>query len=218
MLVKLNTRRRVFVRNAVAAGPAISAGDRQTARARFGWPQDAFVAGMLGRLSSYKGVLHFAEAAARSEPGTLWAVAGSGPLQAEIEARCSDALRYVGYVDPAHAFLAAIDVYVQPSLTEAQSMSLLEAMRAGLPIVATRVGATEDAVRHEREALLVEAGAPGQLAAAVRRLQQDTQLRSLLSGNARARFEEAFHVRAQHLRYLNLYRSAIARSRLAVPA
>lgn|GEM_PF-2295413 len=211
MARRLRSRRPVeYVRNAVADRAVPSAEERRAARRRFGWRDDEIVAGMLGRLNELKGARNFAEAAALSRGPAVFAVAGRGPLQDEIEARRGERFRYLGYVDPATDFLAAIDVYVQPSTIEGQSMSLLEAMRARLPIVATRAGATEDAVRDGREAVLVPTRDPRALAEAVDALCADAPRRAALAEAARARFERAFLVRVQHERYLAIYRTAAA--------
>lgn len=88
--------------------------------------------------------------------------------------------------------LAASDVFVLPSYFEGLSNAMLEAMAAGLPVVATHVGGLPDAVTSEREGILVEPGHPKQLREALLRLACDPELRESLGRAARhaaARFE-----------------------------
>jgi glycosyltransferase involved in cell wall biosynthesis len=197
-----------FVPNAIPDGPAPSESQRARARARFGWTNGRFVAGVLGRLSPEKGVENMLGAACKtSEEGILWAAAGSGPMESAVRESAHPILECLGYVSPADDFLAAIDVYVQPSFTEGLSISLLEAMRAGLPIVATDVGATRIAVRHEREALLVSPD-PAALAQAVSILRADSERAQRLGAAARLRFEEMFQISVQHEAFYRLYEEA----------
>ena len=204
--------RTVFIPNAVADLPVSDGAARAAARRSFGWTDGMFVAGVLGRLSHEKGVgnLLSAATASASVPQLRWAIAGSGPLEALVRDAALPSLQYLGFLDDALPYLSALDVYVQPSFTEGLSISLLEAMRFALPIVATDVGATSEAVRHESEALLVKAE-PGAIADAVLRLQGDPALGARLGGAARQRFYDLFRMELIERRYAQLYREAIAR-------
>lgn len=193
-----------FIPNALADLSPPDFARRAASRAKFGWPDDAYVIGKLGRFVPEKGVANFAGAAKMSTiPGAIWAAAGAGELETLLKDPSTPSLRCVGYVDPGQ-YLDGLDVYVQPSFTEGLALALLEAMRAALPIVATRVGATESAVRHEREGLLVEPD-PKAIADAVARLHAEPDLARRLGMAARARFEEQFRISAQHGRYYEIY-------------
>ncbi len=145
-----------------------------------------------GRLAPQKGFAGLIEAASRwgdLSPAPLLAIAGSGPLHAELTAAAAplgDAVRFLGHRDDVPALLAAADLFVLPSLWEGQPLILQEALRAGRPIVATRTGGIPD-LTGEDGALLVAPNDPGELAAAVRQvLASDAQARRLAEG-ARAR-------------------------------
>jgi glycosyltransferase involved in cell wall biosynthesis len=203
--------RKRFVPNAIPETPPPDAAARARAREAFGWSGSQFVAGMLGRFSVEKGVTNFAEAARRcSDPSLLWAAAGSGPLEAQIRNNAAPALSCLGFLSAPDDFLAAIDVYVQPSFTEGLSLSLLEAMRNALPIVATDVGATGEALRDGVDALLVTPD-PESILAGVMRVRRDAELRARLSAAARERFHERFRIDLIERRYAQVYRDAIAR-------
>jgi glycosyltransferase involved in cell wall biosynthesis len=196
--------RTAFIPNAIPDRAVATPAQRTAARARYEFADGAFVAGELGRFSSEKGVVNFV-GAARLTIGTnlVWAAAGAGELEHVLHDPAVPSLKAVGYVTP-EEYLGALDAYVQPSFTEGLALSLLEAMRAGLPIVATRVGATETAIRHEVEGLLVQPD-PGQIAAAVERLRLDPALAAALGRAARSRFEQMFRITAMHDRYYELY-------------
>jgi glycosyltransferase involved in cell wall biosynthesis len=121
-------------------------------------------------------------------------------------------LSCLGFLSPADDFLAAIDVYVQPSFTEGLSLSLLEAMRAALPIVATNVGATAKAVRNGREAIFVRP-APDDILAAVGKMRADPAMRTRMGAAARLRFDEEFRMEIIERTYAAVYALAASRGR-----
>ena len=134
-----------------------------------------------GRLAAQKGFGTLLEAAAgwqdlRPEP--LLVIAGEGPLEAALKSQAASLgldARFPGHRDDVPALLAAAAVFVLPSTWEGQPLILQEALRAGVPIVATRVGGTS-VLTGEDAALLVPPGDPGRLAAAVRSVLLDPAL------------------------------------------
>lgn len=98
------------------------------------------------------------------------------------------------------------DLFVFPTHREGFPNVVLEAMEAGVPIVASRVGAIPEMVRHEREALLVPARDSAALVSAIRRLQNDPTLADTLAGAARRRAESEYGVQAVSEAWFSLYR------------
>jgi glycosyltransferase involved in cell wall biosynthesis len=148
-----------------------------------------------GRLATQKGFGTLLEAAARwrdIEPEPLVVIAGEGPLEAELKARAAglrvDA-RFPGHRDDIPALLAAAAVFVLPSTWEGQPLILQEALRAGVPIVATRVGGTPG-LTGEDAALLVPAGDATRLADAVRSVLTDPPLAARLRRAAADRWRD----------------------------
>ena len=183
---------------------------RRAARARFAFDSDRFTIGFLARTNAAKGIPELLEAARRTlDAPIVWAVAGTGELADAIVAAALPNVRYVGYVADSDAYRAGLDAFVQSSHIEGLSLSLLEAMRAGLPIVATDAGSTTHAVRDGREALVVARGDADALARAARTLASDRALAQRLGSAARARFVECFRVERQHREFLALYRSTV---------
>ncbi len=145
-----------------------------------------------GRLATQKGFATLVEAATRwpdLSPAPLLAIAGDGPLRAELTAAAAPlgpAVRFLGHRADVPALLAAADVFVLPSMWEGQPLILQEALRAGRPIVATRVGGIPD-LTGEDGALLIPPGDPAALAAAVRRVLTSASLAHRMAGAALAR-------------------------------
>ena len=145
-----------------------------------------------GRLAPQKGFATLIEAATRWQdlsPAPLLAIAGEGPLRAELTAAAAPlgpAVRFLGHRADVPALLAAADVFVLPSMWEGQPLILQEALRAGRPIVATRVGGIPG-LTGEDGALLIPPDDPAALAAAVRRVLTSASLARRMAGAALAR-------------------------------
>jgi glycosyltransferase involved in cell wall biosynthesis len=134
-----------------------------------------------GRLAAQKGFGTLLEAASRwrdIKPEPVLVIVGQGPLEAELKNQAAtlhlDA-RFPGQRDDVPALLAAAAVFVLPSVWEGQPLILQEALRAGVPVVATRVGGTAE-LTGEAAALLVPPGDPDRLADAVRAVLTDPAL------------------------------------------
>jgi glycosyltransferase involved in cell wall biosynthesis len=139
----------------------------------------------VGRLAPQKGFGTLIEAASRwrdIKPEPVLVIAGAGPLETELKNQAAalgiDA-RFPGQRDDVPALLAAAAVFVLPSVWEGQPLILQEALRAGVPIVATRVGGTPE-LTGEDAALLVPSGDPDRLADAVRAVLADPALAARL--------------------------------------
>jgi glycosyltransferase involved in cell wall biosynthesis len=145
-----------------------------------------------GRLAAQKGFGILLEAAALWQdlrPAPLLVIAGEGPLEAALKSQAArlrlDA-RFPGHRDDVPALLAGAAVFVLPSLWEGQPLILQEALRAGVPIVATRAGGSPD-LTGEDAALLVPPGDARRLAGAVRAVLTDPALAVRLRKAAAAR-------------------------------
>jgi glycosyltransferase involved in cell wall biosynthesis len=132
----------------------------------------------------------------RSEPWQLDLV-GDGPLEREMRSLAgalgiAERVRFLGYQpDPAQV-LARAQLFVLSSRSEGFPRSVLEAMRAGLPVVATEVGGVGEAVTQGVNGLLVPRGEPGALAAALSALVTDGERRRGLGAAARHAYETRF--------------------------
>lgn len=196
--------RALFVANGIAGRPPFTPAERAASRARFGFAPQQIVVGLLGRVSEAKGALDVLEAArSLRDPSVVFAFGGEGEIAERSAPRPSN-VRFLGFVD-GDAFLAGVDVYLQGSHGEGLSLALLEAMRGGIPCIATRVGSTDRALEGDA-GVLIPAHDPAALRAAVAELAADARRRAFLGAAARRRFEDGFTAEHQHRRYLALYR------------
>jgi glycosyltransferase involved in cell wall biosynthesis len=143
----------------------------------FGCPPDALVIGSVGWLTDVKGHQYLIEAAAKLKPdypSLQLVIVGSGDrhdalLRQAESAGLRDAVHLLGHRDDIKACLAGMDLFVLPSLNEGMGRALIEAMAAGLPVIASRVGGIPAVISHEHTGLLVSPGDAGALAGALRR-------------------------------------------------
>jgi len=153
----------------------------------------------VARLSPQKGLDVLVDAAAQV-PDAAFVVAGGGPERAVLEARARDRgvaarVTFLGPREDVPALLAACDVFVLPSLFEGLPLSVLEAMAAERPVVASRIGGTGEAVVDGCTGRLVPPGDPAALAAAIRELLARPDLARRYAAAGRARLEERFTAR-----------------------
>lgn len=201
-----------FLPNAYAAEATLL--DRDAARERLGIRDDAFRAGWVGRLSQEKGPDVFVDALAQLDAGQAVAasVLGDGAERDAVRARAASLgvapqITWHGVVPNAGQLLAAFDVLVLSSRTEGTPMVVLEAMAAGVPIVATHVGGIPDMLS-SREALLVAPDDPAALAAAIRAVRADPAAAAERARAARCRLAVQFGVEPWLERYAAIYRQA----------
>src|SRR5204862_2629178 len=109
------------------------------------------------------------------------------------------------------AVLAALDVFVLPSVAEGISNTILEAMASGLPVVATRVGGNPELIEAETTGLLVPSRQPQALEAAIERYLDDPHLRQLHGKNARQRAVDRFSLARMCDNYSAFYAGVLRR-------
>lgn len=164
------------------------------------WADFGIVAGpvivSVGQLAPVKGHRRLIEAFAAvsaTGPRAHLALVGGGPEEGRLRALAeaaglADRVIFLGHRQDPLRFIAAADVFVQPSLSEGMSNALMEAMSLGRCIVATRVGAAPDLLEDGVQALLPPPAA-ADLAAAINRALADPALRARLGEAARKRAE-----------------------------
>lgn len=176
------------------------------------------VAVVIGRLCAGKGhetALAAAPAICEKVPRFKLLIVGSGPLQEELKRQAqergvADAVVFAGFRGDVPALLAACDLLMLPSDAESLPLSVLEAMAAGLPVVATDVGGISEAVDDGTTGVLVAPGDPAALAAAAVGVLASPQ-RSLEMGRAgRAKVEGEFSVGRCIRSVISLYEELLA--------
>ena len=163
----------------VSSAPDVSAETRAAIRAELGARPGQPVVLAVGRLAAQKGFGFLLDAAASwGDIRPLLVIAGEGPLASELGSRAAllpVPVRFLGRRSDVPALLAAADVFVLPSVWEGQALVLQEALRAGVAIVATRVGGNPELTGPDA-AILVPPGDARRLADAVRTVVGDPAL------------------------------------------
>jgi glycosyltransferase involved in cell wall biosynthesis len=200
-----------LVRNAVA--PCRDALSREEARRALGLPLEGFLVGWVGRVSPEKGPELFVEALARTDAAVHGVIVGDGPELAATQSLAvahgiAERLHTVGLVPQASRYLAAFDALALTSRTEGTPMILLEAMWAGVPIVATAVGGVPQ-VLSPAQATLVPPRDAAAVAAALGAYWRDRPLRDRLAADARAYVAAAFGVEEWIGQHERLYRQTM---------
>jgi L-malate glycosyltransferase len=162
----------------------------QPARAELGWGKDEFVVLTIARLVRRKAVDVLLRALSRTPGSIRLEVIGEGPELPALRALAASLphrVTFTGWVDEAGKArrLVSADAFVLPSLHEGFGLVLLEAMRAGLPVIATASGGPPDFVEDGRTGFLVRPGDESALADRIARLAGDLELRRRMGAAGR---------------------------------
>jgi glycosyltransferase involved in cell wall biosynthesis len=180
-------------------------------------PRERPLVGVVARLQPEKGVANFLKAAARVAPRfpeAHFVIAGDGPLRQELVALAEDLglrdrVHFLGFRSDASALMGSLDVLVVPSLTEGSPLVTLEAMAAGVPVVASAVGGIPDQTRHDKEGLLVPPGDTGAMGDAIVALLRDPARARSLGEAGRRRATSEFSHAAMVRRIEDVYRDIL---------
>jgi glycosyltransferase involved in cell wall biosynthesis len=169
----------------------------------------------VARLDGQKGITHLLDAAA-AVPNASFAIAGDGPNRTALEAHAAslgvgDRVRFLGHRHDVPALLAAADLFVLPSLYEGLPLAVLEAMAAGVPVIATAIGGTDEVVRDGETGTLVPPASSEALAAAITRTLADREHASRLALAARSLVAREYSVASMVRSVSHLYDELLAR-------
>lgn len=205
--------RLAVIHNGIEPRPASTDEDRRRARDTLGLSGEDLVVGTTARFDPVKDLPNLVAGAALAHqnwPALKLVMIGDGACRPQVEdaARSRDFRNMLlpGHLGNARSLLPAFDVYVNCSISEGISVALLEAMDAGLPVVATAVGGTPEIVRAGTDGMLVPPGEPRALADALLNLARDATLRLALATAARSRVRESFSATAMLGSYVDAYR------------
>ena len=176
------------------------------------------VVGMVARLQPEKGVTSFLKAAAHVAgefPAARFVVVGDGPLREELfrlaeDLKVRERVLFLGFRPDAQALIKLMDVVAVPSVSEGTPLVVLEAMAAGVPVVASAVGGIPDQIRPGREGILVPPGDPGALADALTKVLRDPELARRVGEAGRQRASTKFSHENMVRKVEGIYRDALA--------
>ncbi|MGE5673607.1 MAG: glycosyltransferase family 4 protein [Mycobacterium leprae] len=172
------------------------------------------VIGAVGRLEREKGFDVLVQAMDRLRGEARLLIGGDGMQRAALTEQVqglglNDVISLTGFVSEMPAFLGQIGLFVSSSRTEGLGLVLLEAMAAGRPVVATRVGGVPEVVADGETGILVEPENPEALAGAMKRLLSDPGLAARMSEAGRRRVEQQFSSRRMAEQTAALYRELV---------
>ena len=210
----------VVIRLGIELAERVASNDTARAETRraLGVPADAYVVGWIGRMTAVKRTTDvmrgFRRLLDEGVDGYLCLV-GDGPDHARLERQAHELgivrrCLFVGYQDDVARFYDAMDVLVLPSANEGTPVSIIEALAAERPAVATRVGGVPDVVRDGIDGYLVEPGDASALAARLAELARDPLRRRQMGREGRTRVLERYSVDRLVDDVDRLYRSLLA--------
>jgi sugar transferase (PEP-CTERM/EpsH1 system associated) len=211
--VRVPARKICTIHNGVDVG-RFTRSTRMEAREFFGLPMDAPVICTVGRLDPVKdhvGLVRAFASVLPTHPEALLLIAGDGPCREDLmqligELGVAGQVRLLGERRDVPRVLAATDLFVLPSIAEGMSNTVLEAMAAGLPVVATKVGGNPELVADGLTGRLVPSRSPVALGEALRTYLDDPRLRALHGKASRERAALSFGLDRMCEKYVNLYR------------
>jgi sugar transferase (PEP-CTERM/EpsH1 system associated) len=185
-------------------------------RKELGISEKTFVAGVIGRLDPIKDHLSLFsafEALRKQRTDARLLVVGDGPARRRLESAAGEGVVFLGNRLDVPEILRSVDVFVLPSLNEGISNTILEAMAAGVAVVATRVGGNPELVEDGQTGTLVSARDKEAFASALIRYLDDPGLRRLHGEAGRTRVRNHFSISKMVDGYEAVYRRVVESSR-----
>lgn len=224
LLADIGVRRERLVRivNGVDTDKFVAAKIRESISDDNDFPADAVVVGYVGRMRTVKDPMNLARAFIQlanalpdSRQRLRLVMVGDGPEKSQVEAELTraglaDLTWFPGNRGDIAKILRGLDVFVLPSLKEGISNTILEAMAAGLPVVATNVGGNPDIVDHGRSGTLVPPEDSNALAQAIESYVDDPQLRRAHGSAGRVLAENEFSLNSMVRSYVSVYDQLLA--------
>lgn len=179
------------------------------------------IVGAIGSLKEEKGFRFLLEAAFHVTAGVgdvKFLIVGDGPLREELERMASSraaegSIVFTGYRNDVYSLLGTFDLFVLPSLKEGLPMVLLEAMAAGIPVIATRVGAVPRVISDGVNGLLISPGDIDELRKAIERVLGDSSLAASMATRGLATVQDHYSSESMFSRYHEVYLDVLRRRR-----
>jgi glycosyltransferase involved in cell wall biosynthesis len=218
------------IRNGIVRPTPVAVEEGGKLRQELGLPSNTRLVAVCSRLTPLKGIEHFLDAVSvvgRSRPDVRFLIIGGpshigdGSYKSDLERYASnlglgDRVIFTGFRTDIAKILPEIDISVLPSLSEGLSNSLLEAMTAGVPVIATRVGGTPEAVEDGGTGLLIPPGDLDALIRAMSFLLDNPQSSRRMGEEGRRRALSLFSVERMVQETESLYFKLLSASRARV--
>ena len=209
----LSTRRVTAIQNAIDCASYFAPELGGPCRAELGLSPESQVIGYAGRIDRVKRLDLLVEAFAKvvaQHPEARLVIIGEGEQRPKLEALAaslgiSHAVIWTGFRQDMSRLLAAMDVYVQPSVNEGLCLSILEAMAAGKAVMATDVGGTQEVLTHQKTGILIPPGSSSAITDAIVDLLNHPEKRAALAHAARDHVVQEFDVQRMVEGYRRVY-------------
>jgi glycosyltransferase involved in cell wall biosynthesis len=203
------------IHNGIDPGPAPGDCERARARTALGASADTLLVGTAARLDPVKDLPTLLTAFAslrKAQPRARLLIAGEGPERERLERHIAALglgadISLLGHREDVRALMPGFDVYVNSSISEGISVTILEAMAACVPVIATRVGGSPEIVLDGANGVLVPARSPVELASAMRLLADAPEMRQAFGREGRRTVERNFRIDQMVDRYAQVYRA-----------
>ena len=180
-------------------------------------PTDSFIFGTIARLDPIKNQSMLINAFADAEKhinNAYLLIVGDGELMTSLNQQVAhlglqSKVIFTGYKPSPANYLALMDVFLLPSLSEGTSMTLLEAMSIGKPCIVTNAGGNPEIIKHRETGLVTGNDNQKELKEALVEISESEQMRASFSENAIARFHELFHVNKMMAQYSIIYKKVL---------
>jgi glycosyltransferase involved in cell wall biosynthesis len=215
----------VAVPNGIARARLVVARTRDDVRRELGVGAGEVLLATVGRLAAQKGIGTLLRALPRLRERDVpvrVALVGEGPLRGDLERLVAaeglgSIVSFLGFRRDVADIVDAADIVVAPSLWEGLSISVLEAMALGRPIVTTSIGSNVELVEDGVSGVLVPPDSPELLADAVERLARDPAGAAALGAAAKERYRRSFTEDAMKKALWEVYRPLLERKNLTAP-
>lgn len=173
--------------------------------------KDEILIGTITELTKNKGINYLIDSTSLIiNSNFLILIVGDGELHQELESRIknqesSNKIFLTGFLPDASRYLKAFDIFVLPSLKEGLPYVIMEAMTAGLPLVATNIGGIPDLIQHGKNGLLVSPKDPSGIARAITDISKDEKLRSNFSKASLKIIKTKFSLNGMVQKTISLY-------------
>jgi len=199
---------------------AVPSESRERLRRQLGLPPDNLLVGTVGRLDPVKDFPTLMKGFNQIKDGFPRAklvIAGDGPVRSNLsrlgkELGLESSLIWLGERNDIPELLPCFDIFVQTSIFEGMSNTILEAMASGLPIIATATGGNPEVVSHGENGLLVPVGGVRELSVALQKYLSDPVLRNKHGSSSRARALNCFDLSLMAARYAEMYETLVSDS------
>ncbi|MBL7069002.1 MAG: glycosyltransferase [Candidatus Omnitrophica bacterium] len=192
---------------------------RKEVRDSLGISMDSFLIGAVGRLAAPKNFQNLLKALSKIKDGVETVIVGDGPEREDLvrmrdNLGLSGTVKFLGVRSDIGNILNAIDILVVPSKREGLSLTILEAMSMGVPVIATDVGGNSECVINGKTGFLVPSEAPEALGRAILKAVSDKKILTAMGNRAKKLFKSRFTVDSMIKTHENVYEEILGKGLL----